>query len=169
MATKKHKAPGRGTLLKNIFLCLFVAIFLIVNCSVVKESTSTIPIKTEEKKEKKEKKQETPVVKKPPARADKKDKKIQTDLFKKTIISKPAKKYKGEPGDFIFYKADLENVLLFFAKQYKLNIVIDPGIKGEVTCRMIQVPWDQALDVILRQQGLAMMQDGRIVRATELK
>jgi type IV pilus assembly protein PilQ len=89
-------------------------------------------------------------------------------LFKKKILSKPAKKYKGEPGDFIFYKADLENVLLFFAKQYKLNIVIDPGIKGEVTCRMIQVPWDQALDVILGQQGLAMMQDGKVIRATAL-
>lgn len=155
MATKKHKAPGRGALLKNIIVCLFAAVFFMVNCPVVKGSTNTIQTKTEEKKEKKEK--------------DKKAKKIQPDLFKKKTLSKPAKKYKGEPGDFIFYKADLENVLLFFAKQYKLNIVIDPGIKGEVTCRMIQVPWDQALDVILRQQGLAMMRDGKVIRATALK
>ncbi len=160
MATKKHKKhknPGKGTFLKNIIMCLlcfFAVNFLTVNRWAVELSADTIQAKTEEKKEKKEK--------------DKKDKKVQSDLFKKKILSKPGKKYKGDPGDFIFYKADLENVLLFFAKQYKLNIVIDPGIKGEVTCRMIQVPWDQALDVILRQQGLAMMRDGKVIRATAL-
>lgn len=79
------------------------------------------------------------------------------------------RKFKGEVGDFYFYHADLQNVLLFFARQYKLDIIIDPGISGTVTCRMTQVPWDQALDVILRQQGLAMVEEGKVQRATKLK
>ncbi len=156
------------TALKTIILCLFVAGFLIVNGPGVELSANNIQTKTEEKKEKKEKIQKKLIKKKKPTQTVPKNQ-TKSDKYKTKSISKPSKKYKGEPGDFIFYKADLENVLLFFAKQYKLNIIIDPGIKGEVTCRMIQVPWDQALDVILRQQGLAMMQDGRIIRATELK
>jgi len=94
--------------------------------------------------------------------------KTQFKTYKKKIISAPPK-YQGEPGDFIFYNADLKNVLLFFAGQYKLNMVIDPGIEGKVTCRMIQVPWDQALDVILRQHGLAAMREGTVTHAAKLK
>ncbi|MCK4836247.1 MAG: hypothetical protein KAT17_06405 [Candidatus Aminicenantes bacterium] len=81
----------------------------------------------------------------------------------KTII-KPAKKYSGEIGDFIFKNADLQNILLFFSKTYKFNIIIDPGVSGKVTCTLLQVPWDQALEVILRQHGLAMVSEGKIVK-----
>jgi type IV pilus assembly protein PilQ len=71
------------------------------------------------------------------------------------------RKYKGEPGNFVFNNADLKNVLLFFARVYKLNIVIDPAISGKVTCRLLDVPWDQALDLILRQNGLALIKEGK--------
>lgn len=64
-------------------------------------------------------------------------------------------KYHGQKGDFIFDDADIKNVLLFFAKTYHFNIIIDPGISGKVNVRLIDVPWDQALDLILRTQGLA--------------
>jgi type II secretory pathway component HofQ len=80
------------------------------------------------------------------------------------ILSKTTSKYTGEKGDFIFNDADLKNVILFFAKNYKLNIVMDPGICGKVTCRLIQVPWDQALDVILRRHGLAIVTIGKILK-----
>ncbi|MCP5045756.1 MAG: hypothetical protein GY940_01190 [bacterium] len=68
-------------------------------------------------------------------------------------------KYTGERGDFIFDNADLRNVLLFFAKTYKFNIILEPGIKGKVDCRLIDVPWDQALDLILRQHGYAAVRE----------
>jgi len=80
------------------------------------------------------------------------------------ISDKTPKKYTGELGDFIFKDADLTNVILFFAENYKLNIVLDPGINGKVTCRLTQVPWDQALEVILRRHGLAIIQAGSIVK-----
>lgn len=82
--------------------------------------------------------------------------------FSTKILEKTSTKYIGEKGDFIFKDADLKNVILFFAKNYKLNIVMDPGISGKVTCCLIQVPWDQALDVILRRHGLAIIQAGSV-------
>ena len=89
--------------------------------------------------------------------------------FKRTIIAGEPKKYTGEPGDFIFHEAELKNVLLFFGKTYKLNIIIDPGVSGKVTIRLVNVPWDQALDLILKQHGLAMVKNGNLITAKELK
>lgn len=72
--------------------------------------------------------------------------------------------YKGEPMDFDFKNADLENVLLFFAKISGLSVVIDPGVTGTVTARMYQVPWDQALQYFLKVNGLDMVQEGNLLR-----
>lgn len=115
-----------------------------------------MPFNTIESGEKKEKRLKKHKIKKIP--------KGETKSYIQKFYGKSSKKYQGEPGDFIFKDADLENVILFFAKQYKLNVIIDPGISGKVTCRMIQVPWDQALDVILKQQGLVMVSEGSITR-----
>jgi type IV pilus assembly protein PilQ len=84
-------------------------------------------------------------------------------------VEQEEKKYKGEPGTFIFHEADIKNVLLFFAKTYKLNMVLDPGLSGKVTVRLVNVPWDQALDLILRQHGLAMVREGEILKPQKLK
>jgi type II secretory pathway component HofQ len=135
-------------------IILMMVIWLAVN----------LPSRTMESEEKKEKKEKTLNVQK-----IKKIPKGDTKSYIKKFYGKPSKKYKGEPGDFIFKDADLENVIIFFAKQYKLNVIIDPGISGKVTCRMIQVPWDQALDVILKQQGLVMVSEGSITRAKQFK
>lgn len=72
--------------------------------------------------------------------------------------------YKGEPMDFDFKNADLENVLLFFAKVSGLSVVIDPGVTGTVTARMYQVPWDQALQYFLKVNGLDMIKEGNLLR-----
>jgi type II secretory pathway component HofQ len=48
-------------------------------------------------------------------------------------------------------------------------MIVDPGVNGKVTCRMIQVPWDQALDVILKQHGLTMVVERSISHAKKLK
>lgn len=85
----------------------------------------------------------------------------------KTLLKKQAK-YTGKPGDFFFRDADLQNVLIYFARTYRFNIVIDPGISGKVTCSLRQVPWDQALSVILKQHGLAMTQNGSVVSVINL-
>ncbi|MCK5057609.1 MAG: secretin and TonB N-terminal domain-containing protein [Candidatus Aminicenantes bacterium] len=96
------------------------------------------------------------------------EEKSKTKCGETKILEKKQGKYKGKPGDFFFRDAYLQNVLLYFARTYKFNIVIDPGISGKVTCRLVQVPWDQALAVILKQHGLAMEQDGKVVRVINL-
>lgn len=93
----------------------------------------------------------------------------QNQEKKKSQPHTPQKKYTGKKGNFVFHEADLKTVLLFFAKTYKFNMVLDPKISGKVTCRLIDVPWDQALDLILRQQGLAMIKEGNTVAAKKLK
>jgi hypothetical protein len=139
----------------------------------------SIETQDKDKQEKKEKRDKQKKGEKE-EKEKKKKKQLKTDKIKifpktpaasttKKNLSQPTKKFTGEKGDFIFYDADLQNVLLFFAKQYKLNMIIDPGVSGKVTCRMIQVPWDQALDVILRQHGLTMVIERTITRAKKLK
>jgi len=72
--------------------------------------------------------------------------------------------YKGEPYDFVFKNADLINVLKFIARVSGLNIIVDPDVSGKVTCELYQVPWDQALDLFLKTNGLDMIQEGNILR-----
>jgi type IV pilus assembly protein PilQ len=60
--------------------------------------------------------------------------------------------------------ADIRDVLLTFSKLARLNMVIDPDVRGSVTVRLEKVPWDQALDVILKVNGLGYVLEGNIVR-----
>ena len=50
-----------------------------------------------------------------------------------------------------------------------LNMVIDPDVQGSVDIKLTDVPWDQALDVILRGNGLDYSVDGTIVRISKIK
>src|SRR5205085_5173757 len=43
-------------------------------------------------------------------------------------------------------------------------MAIDPGVSGSVTVDFVEVPWDQALDIILRQNGLRFVLDGNVMR-----
>ena len=63
-----------------------------------------------------------------------------------------------------FQGADLRAVLRTFAEISGLNIVIDPTINGTVDVSLREVPWDQALDIILRANKLGYSVDGTIVR-----
>ena len=80
------------------------------------------------------------------------------------MIGESGPRWTGEPISLDLKDADLVDVLLSLAKIAKTNVVVDPGIRGSVTARLRDVPWDQALDLILRMQRLAMVRDGRILR-----
>src|SRR6185436_7670355 len=62
----------------------------------------------------------------------------------------------------------LRAVLRTFAEISGLNIVIDPTIQGTVDVALRDVPWDQALDIILRANKLGYQLDGTIVRIAPL-
>ncbi len=78
------------------------------------------------------------------------------------------RKYTGRPMSLDFQGADLRAVLRVFANESGLNIVIDPAVQGTVDVALRDVPWDQALDIILRANKLGYIVDGTIVRIAPL-
>jgi type IV pilus assembly protein PilQ len=89
-----------------------------------------------------------------------------------TLVStgQPAeRKYTGHPVSLDFQGADLRAVLRTFAEISGLNIVIDPRVNGTVDVALRDVPWDQALDIILKANGLGYIVDGTIVRIAPLE
>jgi type IV pilus secretin PilQ/predicted competence protein len=87
----------------------------------------------------------------------------QVTYLQQTIQS-GEKKYSGDLYDFNFKDADLINVLKFIARIAGLNMMIDPGVSGRVTSELFQVPWDQALELFLKVNGLDMVLEGNILR-----
>ncbi len=78
------------------------------------------------------------------------------------------RKYIGNPVSLDFQGADLRAVLRTFAEISGLNVVIDPRVNGTVDVALRDVPWDQALDIILRANSLGYIVDGTIVRIAPL-
>ena len=79
-----------------------------------------------------------------------------------------APRYTGNPVSLDFQGADLRAVLRTFSEISGLNLVIDPNINGTVDVALRDVPWDQALDIILRANKLGYVVDGTIVRIAPL-
>ena len=79
------------------------------------------------------------------------------------------RRYTGHPVSLDFQGADLRAVLRTFAEISGLNIVIDPRVNGTVDVALRDVPWDQALDIILKANGLGYIVDGTIVRIAPLE
>jgi|GEM_PF-3588499 len=69
-----------------------------------------------------------------------------------------------EKVTFSFKDADLKNVLLFFAEFEDKNFLIDEAINGKITIRLKDVPWKQALDIILGMRDLVRLEEGNIIR-----
>ncbi len=78
------------------------------------------------------------------------------------------RQYTGNAISMDFAGADLRAVLRVFAEQSNLNLVIDPKVEGSVDVTLRDVPWDQALDMILRTNKLGYVVDGTIVRIAPL-
>jgi len=81
----------------------------------------------------------------------------------RTLSSGP-RVFNGEPLSLDLKDADLKDVLRTFAELTGLNIAIDPGVNGSVTVNFADVPWDQALDLILRQNNLTFVLEGNVMR-----
>ena len=75
-----------------------------------------------------------------------------------------ATKYSGRRVDLDFKDADLHNILRLLADVGKVNIVIADDVAGAVTIKMKNVPWDEALDVILKAKGLDKVRSGNLIR-----
>jgi type IV pilus assembly protein PilQ len=80
-----------------------------------------------------------------------------------------AARFQGDPVTLDFQGADLRSVLRTFAEISGLNIVIDPSINGNVDVSLRDVPWDQALDIILKANKLGYSVDGTVVRIAPIQ
>ncbi len=76
--------------------------------------------------------------------------------------------YKGRRVSLEFKDADVRDVIGLMAEISGLNFVIDPDVHGSVTLRLKNVPWDQALDIILKMNHLGMIEENGIVRVSTL-
>lgn len=74
------------------------------------------------------------------------------------------KVYTGEPISLNLKDADIKDVIRTFAQLTGLNIAVDPGVTGSVTVDFVDVPWDQALEIILRQNNLSYVLEGNVMR-----
>ena len=72
-------------------------------------------------------------------------------------------RYVGRRISLDFQQADISNVLRLIAEVSGFNIVIGEGVKSKVTMKLVSVPWDQALDMILKMNGLGKIKQGSIL------
>jgi type II secretory pathway component GspD/PulD (secretin) len=73
-----------------------------------------------------------------------------------------ASRWRGFPISLSLRDAPLPEVLRSFARIAGLNLVLSPGVTGNVTVELKDVPWDQALWVILKTQGMGAEIDGNV-------
>jgi type IV pilus assembly protein PilQ len=71
--------------------------------------------------------------------------------------------YAGVPVTFNFQNIPVRTVLQLIAEESGLNMVAADSVTGNVTLRLINVPWDQALDIVLRAKGLDKRRDGNVI------
>jgi type IV pilus assembly protein PilQ len=85
-------------------------------------------------------------------------------LAQKSAGTGKEKAYFGEPIDLKVTNADVTDVLRTFAQISGLNVIVQPGVTGTVTAELENVPWDQALEQVLKINGLDYELDGNVMR-----
>jgi type IV pilus secretin PilQ/predicted competence protein len=88
----------------------------------------------------------------------------QNNTTNRSNSAKRKKRYLGKKIKINIKDADIHNVLRWLADCGRVNIVTSDDVQGTVTLMLNQVPWDQALDIILRTKGLDMVREGNIIR-----
>jgi type IV pilus secretin PilQ/predicted competence protein len=74
------------------------------------------------------------------------------------------KKYTGDPISVNLKDVDLKDFFRLIHEISGLNVVLDPSVRGTVTLVLDEVPWDQGLDIVLRNNGLTKEIDGNVLR-----
>jgi len=80
-----------------------------------------------------------------------------------SVSTTTTRSYTGHPVTFNFQDVPVRTVLQLIAEESNLNIVASDSVTGNVTLRLINVPWDQALDIVLQAKGLDKRRSGNVV------
>jgi type IV pilus assembly protein PilQ len=76
--------------------------------------------------------------------------------------------YRGTKISLDFKDADIHNIFRLIAEVSNLNVITSEDVKGKITIRLVNVPWDQALDVILATKNLIKIEEGNVLRITTI-
>ena len=79
-------------------------------------------------------------------------------------MAAPAGRYTGEPISVNLKDVDLRDFFRLIHEISGLNVVLDPAVKGTLTIVLDEVPWDQALDIVLQNNGLDKQLNGNVLR-----
>jgi type IV pilus assembly protein PilQ len=79
-------------------------------------------------------------------------------------MTQTAARYTGEPISVNLKDVDLRDFFRLIHEISGLNVVLDPAVKGSLTIVLDEVPWDQALDIVLQNNGLDKQLNGNVLR-----
>ena len=91
-----------------------------------------------------------------------------SESFQTTEVDTEEVQYTGDPITLTLKDADIKDVLRTFSTLTQLNIVVDPGVGGSVTVELRDVPWDQALDLILKINNLDYVLENNVLRVAPI-
>ena len=86
-----------------------------------------------------------------------------------TVSNCTSGRYTGEPIGMNFKDLDLKDFFRVIHEISGLNVVLDPAVKGSVTIVLDDVPWDQALAIVLNNNGLECQLQGNVLRIATLQ
>ncbi|HEY0463627.1 MAG TPA: secretin N-terminal domain-containing protein, partial [Polyangiaceae bacterium] len=92
----------------------------------------------------------------------------EAGAFAANLLGQTKRAFTGRRIDLDLKDADVHNVLRLLADVGQVNIVTADNVAGTVTIRMRNVPWDQALDVVLQAKGLGVVQRANMLRVAPL-
>jgi len=81
-----------------------------------------------------------------------------------TTAATQSSRYTGEPISVNLKDVDLKDFFRLIHEISGLNVVLDPNVKGTLTIVLDEVPWDQALDIVLQNNGLDKQLNGNVLR-----
>ncbi|WP_434950180.1 type IV pilus secretin PilQ [Shewanella sp. HL-SH4] len=88
---------------------------------------------------------------------------VSIDKIERVSVAKEAKKYNGRSLSLNFQNISVRTVLQIIADYNNFNLVTSDTVEGNITLRLDDVPWDQALDLILQTKGLDKRIEGNIL------
>jgi type IV pilus assembly protein PilQ len=84
-------------------------------------------------------------------------------LIPEEVEERRKEQFEGERLSLNFQDIEVRSVLQLIADFTGLNVVVSDSVSGNLTLRLKNVPWDQALDIILKTKGLAMRETGNVL------
>jgi type IV pilus assembly protein PilQ len=87
-----------------------------------------------------------------------------TSVQAQSAAPAPAGKYTGEPISVNLKDVDLKDFFRLIHEISGLNVVLDPAVKGNLTIVLDEVPWDQALDIVMQNNSLDKQLNGNVLR-----